>query len=75
MIALLAGHTGATDSDFTVHEIVTGFSRGTEILYAGYPVGMIEGIEPVDGRRRFRVELSVNRGWKPVAGPDPLARS
>jgi phospholipid/cholesterol/gamma-HCH transport system substrate-binding protein len=36
------------------------------VLYEGYPIGMIEGIQPTvrDGRQIFRLEISVKRGWR-----------
>jgi phospholipid/cholesterol/gamma-HCH transport system substrate-binding protein len=64
-IALLSGRTGATDDYHVVYDNVMGLKTGVEILYEGYPVGLIEGISPVeqDGRRRYRVDVSVERGW------------
>jgi len=64
-IAVLAGRTGATD-DYHVHFAnVMGLSSGTQVLYQGYPVGMIEDIRPMvrEGRQVFRLDLSVERGW------------
>lgn len=65
-IALLAGRTGATEKYFTVYENVTGLKYGTVVLYEGYPVGQVEKIIPEekDGRIRFRVELSITKGWR-----------
>ena len=64
-LAVLAGRTGATDSYHTVFERVTGISRGTRVLYNGYPVGQVERLVPIarDGRQRFRVELRLREGW------------
>ena len=69
-LALLVGRTGATDPYHTYFDRVAGVSTGTRVLYNGFPVGQVEGLAPVEheGRQRFRVELSVRRGW-PVA-PD-----
>ena len=64
-IAVLAGRTGATD-DYHVHfGNVMGLSSGTQVLYQGYPVGMIEAIRPAvrEGHQAFRLDLSVERGW------------
>jgi phospholipid/cholesterol/gamma-HCH transport system substrate-binding protein len=65
-IAVLAGRTGAIDSYFVRFANVMGLSRGTEVLYEGYAVGMIEDIRPTirDGRQIFRLDLSVQRGWR-----------
>jgi phospholipid/cholesterol/gamma-HCH transport system substrate-binding protein len=65
-IAVLAGRTGATD-DYHVHFAnVMGLSDGTQVLYEGYPIGRIEQIRPTtrDGRQIFRLDVTVQRGWK-----------
>jgi phospholipid/cholesterol/gamma-HCH transport system substrate-binding protein len=64
-IALLSGRTGATDPYFVIYERVHGLKVGTEIFFDGYPVGLIDEIAPLDrpGRRRFRVDLRIRRGW------------
>jgi phospholipid/cholesterol/gamma-HCH transport system substrate-binding protein len=65
-IAVLAGRTGATD-DYHVHFAnVMGLSSGTQLLYEGYPIGMIEDIQPTtrDGLQVFRLDVSVQRGWR-----------
>ena len=64
-IAILAGRTGATDDYHTYFENVMGLSSGTQVLYQGYPVGMIEEIRPTvrEGLQAFRLDLSVERGW------------
>jgi phospholipid/cholesterol/gamma-HCH transport system substrate-binding protein len=64
-IALLSGRTGATDGYYIVYDNVMGLRTGVEILYEGFPVGLIEDISPEDGtdRRRYRVDVSVKRGW------------
>lgn len=64
-IALLAGRTGATDAYSVVYANVAGLKAGTRIHYEGYPVGLIEDIDPIDrdGKRMFRVDVSVQRGW------------
>jgi phospholipid/cholesterol/gamma-HCH transport system substrate-binding protein len=64
-IALLSGRTGATDPYFVIYERVHGLRAGTEIFFDGYPVGLIDGIAPLDGDsgRRFRVDLRIRRGW------------
>jgi phospholipid/cholesterol/gamma-HCH transport system substrate-binding protein len=64
-LAVLAGRTGATDPYHVHFANVMGLSSGTQVLYEGYPIGMIEEIQPVtrDGRQVFRLDLSVERGW------------
>lgn len=64
-LALLSGRTGATDPYFVFYDRVHGLKTGTEIFFDGYRVGKIATIEPAlaDGRRRFRVDLRIRRGW------------
>jgi phospholipid/cholesterol/gamma-HCH transport system substrate-binding protein len=64
-ILMVSGRTGATDDYSVVFDNVSGLKPGVEILYEGYPVGLIGGIEPIDrdGRRRFRIDVTVRRGW------------
>ena len=64
-IVLISGRTGPTDSYWLVYDNVMGLKAGTRILFEGYPVGLIDEIGPWDdeGRRRFRVDVSVERGW------------
>ena len=65
-MAVLAGRTGPTDSYHVHFANVMGLSSGTQVLYQGYPVGMIEDIRPTvrEGRPAFRLDLSVQRGWR-----------
>ena len=65
-IMLVSGRTGASDDYHMFFTNVQGLKSGVEILFEGYPVGLIEGIEPVrrDGGTRFRVDVSVRRGWR-----------
>jgi phospholipid/cholesterol/gamma-HCH transport system substrate-binding protein len=65
-IAVLAGRTGAKDAYSILYDNVMGLSSGTQVFFEGYPVGVIEGISPVesDGRQRFQVDLSIRRGWR-----------
>jgi phospholipid/cholesterol/gamma-HCH transport system substrate-binding protein len=65
-LAILSGRTGATDAYYILYDNVGNLSAGTEILYEGYRVGLIEEIRPVsaDGRRRFRVDVTVQKGWE-----------
>ncbi len=76
VISLLAGRTGATDSYFTVYSNVGGLKFGTLVLYEGYQIGQVENIEPVDlgnNQLQFRVELTVEEGWK--IPEDSIARA
>lgn len=64
-ITLLTGRTGPTDDYSVVYANVNGLKAGTRILYEGFPVGLIEAIDPVerDGQRVFRIDVSIQRGW------------
>lgn len=62
-LALLAGRTGASDR-YEVHfEDVMGLSEGAEVRFQGYPVGLVERIEPA-AEGGFVLELAVKRGWQ-----------
>jgi phospholipid/cholesterol/gamma-HCH transport system substrate-binding protein len=63
-LSVLAGRTGATDP-YEIHfRNVLGLSESTEVLFDGYPVGLIESIEPVrDGEAGFRLRVALKRGW------------
>jgi phospholipid/cholesterol/gamma-HCH transport system substrate-binding protein len=65
-LAVLAGRTGATDPYHVHFANVMGLSSGTQVLYEGYPIGVIEDIQPTirEGRQVFRLDLRVQRGWK-----------
>jgi phospholipid/cholesterol/gamma-HCH transport system substrate-binding protein len=43
-----------------------GLSSGTQVLYQGYPIGMIEDIQATvrEGQQVFRLDLSLERGWR-----------
>ena len=64
-LALLAGRTGATDDYYVVYDKVMGLSAGTQVLYQGYVIGVVDAIEPqmAAGQGGFRVKLAVDRGW------------
>jgi phospholipid/cholesterol/gamma-HCH transport system substrate-binding protein len=64
-ILKVGGGAGPSDDYSVVFDNVSGLKTGVEILYEGYPVGLIEKLEPIDrdGRRRFRINVSVRRGW------------
>ena len=65
-IALLTGRTGAVDNYYAVYSNVTGVKFGTQVIYEGYPIGQVEKVtpEPQDGGMVFRVDFSVQEGWK-----------
>ena len=65
-LVTLSGRGFASHSYFVVYETVLGLAEGTQVLYAGFPVGQIAGIEPFEreGKRAFRIELGIRRDWK-----------
>jgi len=65
-VAALTGRTGATDNYFAVYKNVTGVDFGSRVLFEGFHIGQVEKITPVeqDGRVKFRVDLSITKGWK-----------
>ncbi len=65
-LAVLTGRTGATDHYYIHYGNVMGLAAGSEVLFEGYPVGLIESIAPAapGGEQRFRVEVGVRRGWR-----------
>jgi phospholipid/cholesterol/gamma-HCH transport system substrate-binding protein len=64
-LAQMSGRTGPTDTYAIVMDSVTDIDYGTLVRYEGYKIGQVERIEPewVDGRYRFRVVVSVDKGW------------
>jgi len=63
-LAVLSGRTGQVDVYHTEFESVMGLAPGTQVLFQGYLVGLIDAIHPsVDGSR-YRVDLSLTSGWR-----------
>jgi phospholipid/cholesterol/gamma-HCH transport system substrate-binding protein len=63
-LAVLAGRTGRVDTFHAEFESVMGLAPGTQVLFQGYPVGLIDAIHPAAVPTRYRVELSVEQGWR-----------
>jgi phospholipid/cholesterol/gamma-HCH transport system substrate-binding protein len=65
-IAVLSGSGLGDRRYFVVYRDVLGLAEGTQILYEGYPIGQITGIEPIgrEGKRVFRVALGIQRDWQ-----------
>lgn len=61
-IAILSGFSGDTDRYTTRFDSVMGLSDGTQVLFEGYRIGIIDGIEPT-GEGDFRVSIDVDAGW------------
>jgi len=64
--AMLAGGSGPSDSYHVMLDNVSDIRFGTVVRYEGYPVGEVGRIVPqADGAgMRFRVDISVERGWR-----------
>lgn len=65
-LAALSGRGFASSTYYVVYDNVLGLGEGTQILYEGFPIGQVAGIEPLEreGKRAFRVELGIRRDWK-----------
>lgn len=61
-LAVLSGFTGAADRYTTRFASVMGLADGTQVLFEGYRVGVVDGIEPT-AERDFRVSLSIDRDF------------
>ena len=64
-ISLMAGQMGATDQYSVVYRNVGKLKPGAQVLFEGFPVGVLSRIVPFDqdNHRMFRVELDVEKGW------------
>ena len=71
---MLSGRTVASDDYVVVFDNVADVKFGTQVRFEGYPVGQVEGIEPLAeaDKTRFRLVVSVERGWRIPA--DSVAR-
>ncbi len=65
-LATLAGRAGPTDAYSIRYRNVMGLIDGAQILFEGYPVGVIENIERVDGPgdAHFRVDAAIQKDWQ-----------
>ncbi|MGH6893453.1 MAG: MlaD family protein [Dongiaceae bacterium] len=73
-LAQISGRTGPTDRYSILMDSVTDIDYGTLVRYQGFKIGQVEKIEPewISGKYRFRVGITVERGWKFPA--DSIAR-
>ena len=65
-MAMLAGPSGGSDRYHVMLDNVSDIRFGTVVRYEGYPVGQVDRIvpRPADAGMSFRVELSVEEGWR-----------
>ncbi len=65
--AILSGAAGSTDRYYIHWDNVMGLKPGTQILYEGYQIGLIESIERSvggdSGGKNYRVEIGIEKGW------------
>lgn len=73
-ISALTGRSGPTDGYYLVLSNVSDVKFGTQVRYEGFPIGQVERIvpEPVDNGMRFRLDVSIRKGWR--LPEDSLAR-
>jgi len=64
-IAILSGSAGSTDRYHIMWDNVMGLKPGTQILYEGYQIGLIDKIQrsDEDETKNYRVDIDVERGW------------
>jgi phospholipid/cholesterol/gamma-HCH transport system substrate-binding protein len=66
-IAVLLGSATSTDSYYVLWDNVMGLKPGTQILFEGYQIGLIDSIEKSDGAhtggKNYRVDIEVEEGW------------
>jgi phospholipid/cholesterol/gamma-HCH transport system substrate-binding protein len=73
-MSTISGKAGPTET-YRIHfSNVMGLSTGTQIYYAGYPLGYIDSMEPMilDGKQKFELTIGLKDGWK--IPDDSLAR-
>ena len=66
-IAVLLGSATSTDSYYILWNNVMGLKPGTQILFEGYQIGLIENIGKDQGAhtggKNYRVDIEVEQGW------------
>lgn len=65
LLLAVTGRSGPRDDYVVRYRDVTGIRFGTPVYYQGYGIGEVSRIDPEHepGRTRYRVTLSVQRGW------------
>jgi phospholipid/cholesterol/gamma-HCH transport system substrate-binding protein len=66
-LAVLSGVAGSTDHYYILWNKVMGLKPGTQILFEGYQIGVIEKIQrnegAAPGSKNYRVDIEVDKGW------------
>lgn len=60
--AVLSGWTRASDSYYIEWDNVMGLKEGTQILFEGYQIGLIDGISKGQ-EKNYRVDIAVEKDW------------
>ena len=63
----ITGSAGGARDRYVVHyQNVAGLGFGSAVFYQGYRIGQVDAVTPEQsgGKTTFRVDLSVNQGWK-----------
>lgn len=65
-LMVITGRSGASDDYVVRYRNVAGLAFGTPVFYQGFRIGQIEKISPERDAdvTRFRVDFSVQQGWK-----------
>lgn len=63
---LVTGRSGPSDRYHVYYGNVAGIRFGTPVFFEGFQIGQVDAVGPYsdDKGLRFRVDLSVQRGWK-----------
>jgi phospholipid/cholesterol/gamma-HCH transport system substrate-binding protein len=66
-VAVLLGSATSRDSYYVLWDNVMGLKPGTQILFEGYQIGLIDRIERSEGAhaggKNYRVDIVVEEGW------------
>ena len=66
-IAVLSGAATSRDHYYIEWDNVMGLKPGTQILFNGYPIGLIDEIQrienPANGGGNFRVDIEIEKDW------------
>jgi phospholipid/cholesterol/gamma-HCH transport system substrate-binding protein len=66
LIGITGGSGGTRDKYLVRYQNVAGLGYGSAVFYQGYRIGQVEKItaEQASGKTSFRVDFSVQKGWK-----------
>jgi phospholipid/cholesterol/gamma-HCH transport system substrate-binding protein len=66
LVGITGGSGGKRDKYLVRYQNVAGLGYGSAVFYQGYRIGQVEKItaEQTNGKTSFRVDFSVQKGWK-----------